>query len=77
MSAWGQVPRAVLLGFELLLFAGVASVFFAPRLAVFLMLAGFIGFVGTHLVSGVIHYRRTMRRPWPTVPPIEDEDDEW
>jgi hypothetical protein len=42
------------------------------------MLAGVIGYVGMHLVRGVVHYRRTMRRPWPRVPPIEDDDDdEW
>jgi hypothetical protein len=77
VGASGHVLRAVLLGFELLLFGGVPSVLFAPRLAVFLIFVGFIGYVGTHVVMGIVHYRRTMRRPWPRVPPIEDDDDEW
>lgn len=29
------------------------------------------------LVAAVVIYRRTMRRPWPKVAPVEDEDDDW
>jgi hypothetical protein len=32
-------------------------VLLAPAAAAFLLLVGFIGFVGTHLVSGVVHHR--------------------
>jgi hypothetical protein len=28
-----------------------------------------------HLVVGLVEYRRTMRRPWPQVPPLADDDD--
>jgi hypothetical protein len=70
------VVQIVYLGFGLLLFGGLFVVLFALRLATFLMLAGAVGMFGTRLVVGVIEYRRTMRRPWPRVPPIE-EDDEW
>jgi hypothetical protein len=39
----------VLLGFDLFLFAGLATLLFAPRPAIFLMLTGFIGHLGTHV----------------------------
>jgi hypothetical protein len=71
------VVQIVYLGFGLLLFGGLFVVLFALRLATFLMLAGAVGMFGTRLVVGVIEYRRTMRRPWPRVPPIEEDDDEW
>jgi membrane protein implicated in regulation of membrane protease activity len=29
----------------------------------------------THLAVSVVAYRRIMRRPWPAVPPREDDDD--
>ena len=31
----------------------------------------------THLAVGIVDYRQAMRRPWPKVSPVEDEDDEW
>jgi hypothetical protein len=77
VSGWARVVQIVYLGFGLLLFGGLFLVLFALRLATFLMLAGAIGMFGTRLVVGVIEYRRTMRRPWPRVPPIEEDDDEW
>jgi hypothetical protein len=30
-----------------------------------------------YFVGAVIAYQRTMSRPWPKVPPIDDWDDEW
>jgi hypothetical protein len=45
------------------------------RPGVVLMLAGVIGFVAGHLIMGVTEYRRIMRRPWPKVRPLEDDDD--
>ena len=27
------------------------------------------------LLVGLTEYRRTMRRPWPKVPPLDDDDD--
>jgi hypothetical protein len=43
---------------------------------VVVMLAGFVGLLGAHLAAGIAAYRRIMSRPWPRVPPLED-DDEW
>ena len=76
MSPWGRLFRAVYLGFALVIFVGIASFLVAPRAGVFLLLAGVIGGAGMRLAFGVVNYRRTMRRPWPSVPPIDDED-EW
>jgi hypothetical protein len=77
VSARVSTLQAIYLGFSVLLFGGVATVVFAPRLAVFLLLAGMIGLFATRFIVGVVEYRRTMRRPWPRVPPIDDDDDEW
>jgi hypothetical protein len=40
------------------------------------MLAGVCGNVAGHLLMGITEYRRVMRRSWPKVLPLED-DDEW
>ena len=77
MGAWGHSLRAIYLGFSLLIYAGLPVFLFARRLGVFLMLAGVLGMFATRLVVGIVSYRQTMRRPWPKVPPIEDDDDEW
>ena len=76
MSAWTRVFQLAYLGFALALFIGVALLIFSARLGVLLALVGFGGYVGMHLVVGIVGYRQTMRRPWPKVPPVED-DDEW
>jgi hypothetical protein len=77
MPAWGHRYRAIYLGFSLLIYAGVPVMLFAQRLGVFLMLAGFSGVFACHLAVGIVGYRHTMRRPWPKVPPIQDDDDDW
>jgi O-antigen/teichoic acid export membrane protein len=33
--------------------------------------------VASQVTIAVVHYRRTMRRPWPAVEPIADDDDDW
>jgi hypothetical protein len=58
-----------------LLVVGGYSAVFGWRPGGFLMLAGVCGMIGGHLVVGVVEYRRTMRRPWPAVSPLDDEDD--
>jgi hypothetical protein len=39
---------------------------------VLLVVAGIVALAS--LVSGLVRYRRVMRRPWPKVPPADDED---
>jgi hypothetical protein len=75
VSGWSRAVQGVYLGFTVVVFGGVVVVVFAPRLAAVLILAGVIGLFATRLAVGVVEYRRTMRRPWPKVPPVEDDDD--
>lgn len=62
----------------LLLFGGgwAAAVGWRPAGA-YVMLAGFLGEVATHLLIGVTEYRRIMGRPWPEVHPLQDDPDDW
>lgn len=39
---------------------------------ILLVVAGIVALAS--LVSGLTRYRRVMRRPWPKVPPAEDDD---
>jgi hypothetical protein len=61
-----------------LLIAGGYSAAFGWRPeGALLMLAGFLGQVAGHAIMGLTEYRRVMRRSWPDVRPLEDDDDEW
>jgi hypothetical protein len=33
--------------------------------------------VAAQVTISFVHYRRVMRRPWPAVPPVADDDDDW
>jgi hypothetical protein len=74
---WTRGLPALYLGFFFLLVVGIATLFFSPRLGLFLTVAGIGGPLATQVVFTVIAYRKEMRRPWPKVPPIEDDDDDW
>ncbi len=59
----------------LLLIAGAyGAVLTRWRTGAFLMLAGAVGEIGTHLFVGVRAYRRVMGRPWPQVRALDDWD---
>jgi hypothetical protein len=77
VSAWARVFQGFYLAFALALFAGPALLLFGRHVGIFVILAGFVGYIGMHLLLGIASYRETMSRPWPKVPPIEDDDDEW
>jgi hypothetical protein len=62
---------------ELMLFGGVGAAFLGWRPGAFVAIAGALLLFLEHLAAGVWSYRRVMRRPWPKVPPIEDDDDDW
>ena len=47
------------------------------RPGAFLMLAAVCCMIAGHLLVGVTEYRRVMRRPWPEVPALEDDEDDW
>jgi hypothetical protein len=60
----------------LLLIVGFYGGLLGWRAAAFLMLAGVCGRIAGHLLMGITEYRRIMRRSWPEVRPLED-DDSW
>ena len=39
-----------------------------------LAVAGLLGHLAGHLVTGCLTYRRVMAQPWPDVSPVEDDD---
>ena len=45
------------------------------RVGALAMLAAVCCRVAGHLLVGLTEYRRTMREPWPRVPPLDDDDD--
>ena len=70
----GYVGAALIL-FDVLLFAGAGAAALAWRPAAAVMVAGLAGVIGVHLLVGVAGYRTVMQRPWPKVPPLQDDDD--
>jgi hypothetical protein len=66
--------RSGLVWLVLLVGGGYAAVL-GWRGGAFLMLAAVCGTISGHLLIGVSEYRRIMRRPWPDVAPLDDEDD--
>jgi hypothetical protein len=68
-SAWAGAA------FELLLLAAMYAAALGWRPAAFVMLAAAFGQGGLHLGVGVVMYRATMSRPWPSVPSLDDDDD--
>jgi hypothetical protein len=70
LASWGYFLLV------LLLYGSVAAGFvLESRLAVFVALAAFTATLTVHLVVSILEYRRTMRREWPKVEPIADDDD--
>jgi hypothetical protein len=42
------------------------------------VIAGSLGLLfAAQVAIAAAHYRRTMRRPWPAVEPLADDDDDW
>jgi hypothetical protein len=58
-----------------LLFGGLFAAMTGARVGAYVLLAGLGVQLGCDLGLGVRSYRATMRRPWPKVAPIVDDDD--
>ncbi len=58
-----------------MLFGGMYAALLGWRPGAFVAVAGVMLTFASYLVGAVITYRRTMTRPWPKVPPIDDWDD--
>ena len=59
----------------LLAVGAVSSVFWRPGVVV--LLTGFVGALIAQLVVGLAGYRAAMRRPWPAVKALDDDEDDW
>jgi hypothetical protein len=70
------VVRLSLLWTVLLVVGAYAGVF-GWRPGAFIMLAAVCCTIAGHLLVGVTEYRRAMRRAWPEVQPLEDDEDDW
>ena len=57
--------------------AGVILALTGGRAGAWLVLALVVVWFLLRLVIGVVAYRRVMRRPWPPVAPLENDDDDW
>jgi hypothetical protein len=53
----------------------VVSPFWTP--GIFVTLGAAVIQFGMNLVVGIVGYRHVMSRPWPQVPPLTDDDDDW
>ena len=68
--------RLTLLWF-LMMSAGAYGAAFGWRPGAYLAITAVFGYNASHLVMGITEYRRVMRRPWPHVPNLDADDDEW
>ena len=59
----------------LVMIVGIYGAAFGWRPGAYVMVTALLGLVGGHLVMGITEYRRVMRRPWPQVAPLDDDDD--
>jgi len=78
LQPWPLGTAVVGLGYALalaLLFAGLFTAMTGTRIGAYVLLAGLGIQLACDLGLGVLSYRSTMRRPWPKVAPIVDDDD--
>jgi len=70
-TLWRLSPAWLLL----IIVGGYVAAIYRSRPAALIALGGVLALIATHLFVAVRHYRRTMRHPWPQVPPVDDWDD--
>lgn len=59
---------------NLVLLGGAFAAATGSRVGIGAMAAGFFGILAVDVAVGITSYRRTMRAPWPTVAPVDDDD---
>jgi hypothetical protein len=65
------------LGLTVALFVGAFAGFvFGWRAGALIAVLALAASLVLHVVNGLVEYRRVMRRPWPSVPALEDDDDD-
>jgi predicted signal transduction protein with EAL and GGDEF domain len=60
-----------------LIVVGVVIAFFDGGLGASLIAVAAGALVAAQVTISLVHYRRVMRRPWPAVHPVADDDDDW
>lgn len=56
---------------------GVLVAFVDANVGFALVVASAGALVAAQVTIAFLHYRRTMRRTWPKVEPLPDDDDDW
>ena len=75
-SSLGEVRARGYFLLFLVLYGGVfAGLAFQSRTAAYVALAGFLTTLTVHVLVAVVYYRQVMRREWPKVAPLADDDD--
>jgi hypothetical protein len=73
--------RSAVSGYNLLFLVLYGSMFvgfaFASRVAAFVVLGALVATLMVHIAVALLNYRHVMRREWPKVEPLDDEDDDW
>jgi hypothetical protein len=59
----------------LAMMVGMYGAAFGWRPGAYVLLTALLGQLVGHLAMGITEYRRVMRRPWPEVAALEDDDD--
>jgi hypothetical protein len=72
---WATIAQAGLLVLLVTMIVGMYGALLGWRGGAFLMLAWFLLTFAWHLATGVVAYRRVMRREWPHVEPIPFDED--
>ncbi len=74
-SFWVRLAAS---GYYLLFFVLYASMFvgfaFESRVAAFLVVGALVGTLAVHIAVALLNYRHVMRREWPKVEPLDDDD---
>jgi len=65
-----------LLGLTFTLIGGIYAALLGWRTGAFVAVGAFGFRVTLDVAQGVIVYRRTMNRPWPSVRPLQEDDDD-
>lgn len=74
-SAFARTAAQVTVVWLLVMIGGMYGAASGWRPGAYLTIAAVLGYNVSHLAIGVSEYRRVMQRPWPEVPPLDD--DEW
>jgi hypothetical protein len=61
----------------LTMFVGIYAALLGHRWGAYAAVGAIVVRFWIYLVVAIQNYRATMRRPWPKVAPLKDDDDDW